>query len=69
MKKSVGIREICGTKIIDEKNLCKSVKSVGLKQSMRKNLRHLRNLRDKKIGAHFWREPLASGQISAEIRE
>ena len=32
---------------------------------MRKNLRHLRNLRDKKIGAHFWREPLASGQISA----
>ena len=31
------------------KNLCKSVKSVGLKQSMRKNLRHLRNLRDKLI--------------------
>ena len=36
-------------KIINEKNLCKSVKSVGLKQSMRKNLRHLRNLRDKLI--------------------
>ena len=35
-KKSVGIREICGTKIINKKNLCKSVKSVGLKQSMRK---------------------------------
>ena len=34
-----------------------------------KNLRHLRNLRDKKIAAHFWREPLTSGQISAEIRE
>ena len=33
---------------MNEKNLCKSVKSVGLKQSMRKNLRHLRNLRDKK---------------------
>ena len=32
-----------------KKNLCKSVKSVGLKQSMRKNLRHLRNLRDKLI--------------------
>ena len=31
------------------KNLRKSVKSVGLKQSMRKNLRHLRNLRDKLI--------------------
>ena len=29
---------------MNEKNLCKSVKSVGLKQSMRKNLRHLRNL-------------------------
>ncbi len=56
-------------KIINEKNLCKSVKSVGLKQSMRKNLRHLRNLHDKNKGAHFWREPLASGQISAEIRE
>ena len=37
---------------------------------MRKNLRHLRNLRDKKtIGAHFVREPLASGQISAKIRK
>ena len=48
-KKSVGIHEICGTKIINKKNLCKSVKSVGLKQSMRKNLRHLRNLRDKLI--------------------
>ena len=53
MKKSVGIREICGTKIIDEKNLCKSVKSVGLKQSMRKNLRHLRNLRDKNNRSPF----------------
>ena len=31
-RKSVGIREICGTKIINEKNL-----------------RHLRNLRDKLI--------------------
>ena len=36
-------------KIINEKNLCESVKSVGLKESMRKNLRHLRNLRDKLI--------------------
>ena len=36
-------------KIINEKNLRKSVKSVGLKESMRKNLRHLRNLRDKLI--------------------
>ena len=34
---------------MNEENLCKSVKSVGLKQSMRKNLRHLRNLRDKLI--------------------
>ena len=32
-----------------KKNLCESVKSVGLKQSMRKNLCHLRNLRDKLI--------------------
>ena len=31
------------------KNLRESVKSVGLKESMRKNLRHLRNLRDKLI--------------------
>ena len=36
-------------KIINEKNLWESVKSVGLKESMRKNLRHLRNLRDKLI--------------------
>ena len=56
-------------KIINEKNLCKSVKSVGLKQSMRKNLRHLRNLRDKNNRSPFLREPLASGQISAEVRE
>ena len=27
-------------------NLCKSVKSVGQKKTIRKNLRHLRNLRD-----------------------
>ena len=40
-------------KIINEKNLCKSVKSVGLKQSMRKNLRHLRNLRDKNNRSSF----------------
>ena len=35
------------------KNLCKSVKSVGLKQSMRKNLRHLRNLREKNNRSSF----------------
>ena len=56
-KKSVGIHEICGTKIINKKNLCKSVKSVGLKQSMRKNLRHLRNLRDKLIFSGEEKDP------------
>ena len=35
-------------------NLCKSVKSVGQNPPTKKNLRHLRNLRDKKtIAAHF----------------
>ena len=32
----------------DEKNLCISVKSVGQNNPTKKNLRHLRNLRDKK---------------------
>ena len=32
----------------DEKNLCISVKSVGQNPPTKKNLRHLRNLRDKK---------------------
>ena len=36
---------------------------------MRKNLRHLRNLRDKLIAAPLGRQLLASGQISAKIRE
>ena len=42
---------------MNEKNLCKSVKSVGLKQSMRKNLRHLRNLRDKLIFSGEEKDP------------
>ena len=46
-----------------------SVKSVGQKTSTKKNLRHLRNLRDKLIAAPLGRQPLASGQISAKIRE
>ena len=32
----------------DEKNLCISVKSVGQNNPKKKNLRHLRNLRDQK---------------------
>jgi|GEM_PF-4913143 len=37
----------------DEKNLCKSVKSVGQNNPTKKNLRHLRNLRDKKQQQHI----------------
>ncbi len=33
----------------DEENLCISVKSVGKDPPTNKNLRHLRNLRDKKL--------------------
>ena len=51
------------------KNLWKSVESVGHKTPTKKNLRHLRNLRDKTIAAPFGRQPLASGQISAKICE
>ena len=47
----------------------KSVESVGHKTPTKKNLRHLRNLRDKTIAAPFGRQPLASGQISAKICE
>ena len=54
----------------NEKNLCISVKSVGQNNPTKKNLRHLRNLRDKKTtGAYIGREPLASGQNSAKFRE
>ena len=42
---------------------------MGQKTLTKKNLRHLRNLRDKTIAAYFGRQPLASGQISAKIRE
>ena len=53
-----------------QKNLCKCVKSVGQNNHTKKNLRHLRNLRDKKTtGAYIGREPLASGQNSAKFRE
>ena len=46
-KKSVYICEICGTKNNPpKKNLCISVKSVGQNLPTKKNLRHLRNLRD-----------------------
>ena len=37
----------------DEKNLCKSVKSVGQNPPTKKNLRHLRNLRDQKQQQHI----------------
>ena len=48
-KKSVYICEICGTKNNPpKKNLCISVKSVGQNLPTKKNLRHLRNLRDQK---------------------
>ena len=49
---------------MNEKNLCKSVKSVGLKQSMRKNLRHLRNLRDKLIFSGEEKDPREQKQES-----
>ena len=48
----------------DEKNLCISVKSVGQNNPTKKNLRHLRNLRDKKTtGAYIGREPLPAAKI------
>ena len=37
----------------DEKNLCISVKSVGQNNPTKKNLRHLRNLRDQKQQQHI----------------
>ena len=69
-EKSVLICEICGTKKHHEEKSALSVKSVGQKNTTKKNLRYLRNLRDKKIiAAHIGRQPLVRGQISAEIRE
>ena len=47
MNKICVICEICVTKKTPMKNLCISAKSVGQKTSTKKNLRHLRNLRDK----------------------
>ena len=55
--------------ILTKKNLCISVKSVGQNPPTKKNLRHLRNLRDKKQQEHIGREPLTSGQSSAKFRE
>ena len=56
-------------KIIKKKNLCKSVKSVGLNNQSEKICVICEICVTKTTGAHFWREPLASGQISVEIRE
>ena len=67
-KKSVGICEIrVGT--------LKGKKSVGICEIRvgtlkgKKSVGICENCGRKTIGAHFWREPLASSQISAEIRE
>ena len=48
-RKICEICEICGIKNFHEEKSASSVKSVGQKTSTKKNLRHLRNLWDKKL--------------------